>query len=435
MNTVNMFKSFQIKTINEVKKYYPTFRNAFFYFGGSIIQMMIGLITSPIFARNLEASDFATIGYFQSLQSIALPLSTLSLNFYYLMRYFRETDERNLRNFSNILVFLSLSNTLLVTANFLIVFIYFKVAHVSIPLTPYVFIMLSTLFFEVYKMFALLDFKIKKKALSYFIMSACYAVLNVLLGLLFVVHYQGGASGRMLGTALATFIIAVSFIFLYRKKLSFKLDIPLIREGLKYAFPMLLSAYAYIPLTNIDRLFVERLNNINEMGLYNIGISMAAYLGILGHALGKAFEPDFFKFVIANDRKSFFKHALFYICTMFIASVLFLSFSRYIVAYLTSGRYTIAYKYANFNVIALFIMNIASITNVIILALQKTKYMLIINLLTGIMGICIYSLLVGNFGFQGGNYSKILIALIYIILQATFIYYRNCKLFNILRLN
>jgi O-antigen/teichoic acid export membrane protein len=424
-----------MKIIEEIKRYYPTFRNAVYYFGGSIIQMLIGLITSPIFARNLEASDFATIGYFQSLQSIVLPLSTLSLNFFYMMRYFRETDETNNKNFSNILVFLSLSNTVLISLNFFVLFIYFKVAHVSIPLLPYAIIMLSTLFFEVYKSFTLLDFKVKKKALSYFILSASYAVFNVLLGLLFVVYLKGGAAGKMLGTSLTSFIISASVIYIYRRRISLKLDVQLIKNGLKYSFPMLLSAYAYIPLTNIDRLFVERLHNINEMGLYSIGISMASYISIMGSAIGKAFEPDFFRFVISNDRKKFALHSIFYIGSIFIASVLFIIFSKYIISYLTSRRYTEAYRYANLNVIASFIMDIAGITNVIILALQKTKYMLIINLLTGAVALFLYYFLVGTYGFQGGNYSKIAIAVVYLLFQMAFIYFRNCKLFYRLKIN
>jgi O-antigen/teichoic acid export membrane protein len=171
------------------------------------------------------------------------------------------------------------------------------------------------------------------------------------------------------------------------------------------------------------------------MGLYSIGISMAAYISIMGSAIGKAFEPDFFKFVINNDRKKFSLHSLFYIGSIFIASLLFIIFSKYIISYLTARRYTEAYKYANLNVVASFIMDIAGITNVIILALQKTKYMLIINLLTGAIALALYYFLVGAYGFQGGNYSKIAIAVVYLMLQIAFIYFRNCKLFHKLKIN
>ena len=49
--------------------YFDKIKDSFFYFGAAIVKLPIALYTSPLFAKNLSASEFAAIGYFNALST------------------------------------------------------------------------------------------------------------------------------------------------------------------------------------------------------------------------------------------------------------------------------------------------------------------------------------------------------------------------------
>lgn len=413
--------------LTEYKRLIANLRNAVLYFGGSFLQLVVAIFTSPIFARHLSAEEFGILGYFLSAKQFIFPLTTLSLTFFYLFKYFKQDNKQNKKLLSNIILFLTYANILVICVTSGILYTYFKVAKVEIPFTPFAFIMLITLFLEVYKTFFLIDLKLKKAAFTYFLYSALLAILNIAISLLFVVVFKWGAAGRMLGALVALFIVSIIFIKQFNITLKIKLDFKVIKEGLWWASPMILSAYFYLPMANIDRLLLAALNDTNELGYYSIGANIAGYLGTASLALYSAFEPDFYKFVAQNNKPKFFFYSMSFVLFTAFFTMLFFIFSESVVNYLTSGRYTRAYIYANYYAISIFIMNLTQITNTILIALGKSRFQLYINIIAGSIGFILYKYFINHYGFMGANYGRIAIASLYLITQTGFIVYLKYK--------
>jgi O-antigen/teichoic acid export membrane protein len=399
----------------------PFIKNAILYFGGSLVQLIVSLVTSPIFARNLSAEEFGIIGYFTSLSQFIFPLTTLSLTFYYLSNYFKQDNNTNKKLLSNILIFLTLSNIFIACVSYGFLYVYFNIAKITMPFFPFAILMLLTVFLEVYKTFLLINFKLKKEALTYFLYSSLLAILSIAISLIFVVILKWGAAGKMAGTLVAMLFVFLAFIKHFKIELKLKIDFKIIKEGLNWSFPMILSAYFYLPLANIDRILLEPLGNIKELGFYSIGGNIAAYLSTAAIALYSAFEPDFFKHVVQRNTKKFFINTLLYLMVLLLLTGIFLIFSKNIVYYLTSGRYTRAYIYANYFAVAFFFMNTAKVTNSIILALGKSRGQLYINIIAGVIGFASYKLLIFKFGFIGASYGRISVAVVYLVTQVLFI--------------
>ena len=396
-------------------------KNAVLYFGGSFIQMCFAIFTSPVFARNLSAEEFGIIGYYTSAKQFVLPLTTMTLTFYYLFKYFKQDSQQNKKLLSNIILFLTYVNVLVICISSGVLYTYFKMAKIEIPFAPFAFIMLVTLFLEVYKTFLLIDLKLKKAAFTYFLYTALLTILSIAFSLLFVVVFRWGAAGRMFGPLIALIIVSVVFIKQFNISLRIKIDYKLIKEALYWVFPMIISAYFYIPMTNVDRILLATLNDTSELGYYSIGANIAGYLGTAALALFSAFEPDFYKFVAKNNKSKFLLYSGVFLTSIAICAVLFFLFSEFIVDFLTSGRYTRAYIYANYYVVSIVLLSMTKITNSILIALGKSRFQLYINIIAGSIGFMLYKLFIHHYGFIGGTYGRIAIACLYLITQISFI--------------
>lgn len=420
-------------TILKIDKSYvyniiDNFKKSTLYFGGSVVQLLLSLYTSPIFARHLEAEEFAIIGYFRSLTAFLLPLTLLNLTHYYLMHYYRQGESENRKMLSNLISFLTISNMFVLPLSYILIWIFFKVSNVEFPFYPFTIIILITLLLDIYKAFILLEFRITKRALAYFLFSSSITVLGILTSLVYVVWFDWGAVGRMAGVLLPQFIIIASLIFWVRRNYKFKIDFQKVKYALRFSTPMIISAYFYIPIENIDKIYLERIGNYDELGYYSIGYNIANYMGMAATALGQAFEPDFIKYIAKKNKKKFFLNAVVFTGALVLMTIVFILFSEKIVEYLTSGRYTRAFKYANLTAIAILIIKIAGIGDAAILAFQKPKFMLINNIITGAFALVIYKICINRWEFLGANIGFISVASVYLLTVSVLILFRNSKL-------
>jgi O-antigen/teichoic acid export membrane protein len=142
-----------------------------------------------------------------------------------------------------------------------------------------------------------------------------------------------------------------------------------------------------------------------------------------GGALFMAFEPDVYRLVIEKNFTKLKQLGGAFILLVVVMIVVFILVSPYLMDFLTSGKYTRAYKYANINAIGVFFMMVFGFMNAIIIALKKTKYALYINTIGGSAAIFIYYFMIQWFGFHGANYAYIMVAII--LSAASFVFIRK----------
>lgn len=106
---------------------------------------------------------------------------------------------------------------------------------------------------------------------------------------------NGGAEGRMLGQTLSILFLGILAIYIFIKKRSYKvnfnIDFSAVKKALKFCMPLILGSYLYYPVNNIDKIFLERIGDIQEFGYYNLGSSIAGHFGTFFITPYMAFEP------------------------------------------------------------------------------------------------------------------------------------------------
>jgi len=412
-----MFKEI-IEFIKQKKSLITNFRNAGLYFFGSIIHSIFAVIAQPIYSLHLSASDFGIIGYFEAIKQVFTPIFIFSMTSVYLMKYFKQSIEDNKKLLFNITFYLCCFNTVLILIGYLFIYMYFNYMNVNIPLNPFAFYILIALLLDNIKSIVLINFRIRKKALSFFTFSVINSALNLGLGLLFVAYFKWGVGGRMLAPIVSIFLMLPFAIYILRKYTKINFDFKIFLNTAKVAFPLVIAAYAFVPITNIDRFFLERLNNLSELGLYNIGITIASYVQLGYTAIALAFEPDIFKSVANKNNKKLFQIALAMFLPYFIFLFIYMFFSENIISILTSGRYVAAEEYTNIALFGVFLMGIYWFFNKVFIALGKTKLNLYVNVFGGISAFIIMYFAVSNFSYIGAAYGKVLIAAVMVITSA-----------------
>lgn len=417
---MNIFKSisnteFSLIKISNKGGLLKNIKNAGLYFSASILQTLLALIAQPIYSIHLEADEFGIIGYFNALQNFFSPLFIFGMTTYYLMKYFKQNEEENKRLLFNLTFYLCSLNTLFIFISYVLIYYYFKKLNVTIPLNPFVWYVLAILFLNNFKSVVLINYRIRKKAFSFFGFSAINALLNVGLGLFFVAVLQMGANGRMLAPVISMLIMLPFCIYILRKYTKIDFDFRIFKRAVKEIYPFVLAAYAYIPINNIDRVYLERLDNLSELGLYNIGITIAGYMNVAYTALALAFEPDLFKSIVERNYKKLLRIALVIFVPYLFFLLVFFQFSEVVINILTSGRYVAAKLYTNIAMFSVFLMGIFAFVAKIYVALNKTKLTLIVNIIGGTTAIIIMYFAVSKFSFIGAAYGKVIIASITVL--------------------
>lgn len=390
-----------------------------YYFGGSFVGMVIAIFTQPIFSRNLEPRDFAVMGYFAAIQGFFMPMFSLNFTSYYLTSYWDKSATKG-KDISFHLNTLNIANALVAFLAFLLVVTYFKLARVSFPLHPFTLLIIINLLIEKYKAYYLLHCRLNKLGPNYFLFSVSQVILNTGFGLLFVVYFKWGAEGRMLGQTLSVILLVIFIAGVFIKKgfyhPSFKIDISAVKQALKFCWPLIIGSYFYFPVSNLDKLLLERIGNVQEFGYFNLGSSLAGYLATFFITLYMAFEPDFYKLTTQRRIREYFSLSLAYIAVLTMVTVTAILFSEPIIGFLTSYRYPEAAKYFNIIVVSMCLYNIGDMFQQLFNSLNNTRLVLIRNAIMGAISIVLYYFFIKKFGFIGAAWAKVAIYSFYIII-------------------
>ena len=416
----------KFKSIVINKSILKNYQNSVLYLGGSLLQLLISLFTFPIYSTYLSAAEFGIIGYFTSIMLFFTPIFVLSTTNIYVMKYFRQTETENKKLLFNLIFFLSILNSFTLLISYIGLFTYFKYTSVTISFYPYSLIVLFTIFFEVFKTFTLLNYRIRKQAKQFFILSSVGPILNALISIYFVAYLELGASGRLGGILVSKIIVAMICFGVLRKYLFFKIDFKIFRKAIVLAAPLIIAAYAYIPIQSLDRIFLERIGDTGELGYYSIGSQIAGFLVVASAALFQAFEPDIYKYVVNKNKKKLLMTLGVFTGTNLIGLLAFLLLSPFIFELLTKSKYTDAYIYGNLIAIGGTFMGLLQMISSLLLAQEKTRLTAIIIYVGGLSSIFIYYFFIQKWGFMGATYGRITVPLL-MILTGVFLVLRVYK--------
>ena len=392
--------------MNIVKNLFINFKNSILFFLPSIVGLFLNLYTTPIFSRNLSHYDFSLLGYFASIQAFVLPVLNLSLFPYYMKGYSKRDKSENAAVMNSLILFLGIANIFTILIFTVIAAVFFSATNVSFPLSPYIFLSLFASYFLIFISAATMNYKMTKQGWKYAFVGSSHSLLSILLGLLFVVVMELGAMGRMSGTLLSQGLVgSICVWIIYDKTVKWKFQY--VKEALKLGYPLILLALLQFPILHIDRIFLEKLDDTVNFALYNIGVSVAGYMFVMGSSIFQAFEPDFYLYI--NDRN--WKKVMLLAAVVFLTisgiNIIFNLTSEWILGILTSDLYTEAYKYANVFVWSNLLLLVTYFLNIFFIIKSRTKSLLLREIILAFIGLPAFYFAIHFWHFWGGAFTKV----------------------------
>jgi len=388
-----------------VTRYKKYFQSSFLYLFASFFSAVIGIAINPLMAKNLSPHDYAILGYFSSFGSIFLPISNFSLISYYLRNYFKISEQRKQIVSDTILIALLCYGFIVLIIAVACFYFYVQWAEVSFPFYPYVLLTLGPIYLNNFVTLYQVNCRVKRKADKYAQIVIFGTILSTFFAILLVVIYKYGAPGRFLALLMSSLIMSIYCFKQLFVKLQF--DFSVIKDAVKFGWPLSLSAVLWYFLTDVDRAMLEKLNDSYTFGFYNVGLQLAAYFGVFYVAIGNTFEPDIYKAIAENNKRRVAKISGLILILNAVPNLVFIVFATTIIRVLTYNRYTDASVFAQ--ILALKNITVAfyyeAIT--ILIGYGFTKSELMIRVIGALMCIIMFKLLISHYGFYGAAWGQV----------------------------
>lgn len=405
--------------------YFTRLKDSIFYLGAALVKLPIAIFSSPMFAKNLSGNDFAAMGYFNALSTFLMPIMALMFYNYYMSGYHERSEEKSDEILQSLISFLIIIDVFIVTFSFIILKYYLISSGSTFDAYPLGIIVFVTAMFNIGIGFWGIKLRFERKSFKYFLLQTSTTLFGTGFGLLLVVKYQMGASGRLLPNMICNIALFLLFFGLTIKQ--FKINFIIIRSAILFCYPMILSVILALPISYADKLFLERIHNNDEFALYNIAGGISGYLGMATSALFQSFQPDIFKYTEKKSKHILIQILLVLLLLFILGSVLFIIIAPYAVEYLTAGRYIGAIKYIYLFVIITCLEPITYFFTYVIIALKLPKLDLMNQIVIAVISIISYSYVISIHQYFGALYVKIGMLSFLLLMIIVEVHYRKSK--------
>ena len=158
-------------------------------------------------------------------------------------------------------------------------------------------------------------FRVEERSVAFVSASLANIFLTIGATLLLVVALDEGPIGVIVGNFIGTLAVYVVLVGYRREQLGLEFDRGLLREMNRFGVPLVPTAL-FLWVTNFsDRLFLVRLADTTEVGLYSVGVRIASAMVLLLTAFRLAWPA--FAYSIDDDREA--RRTYAYVLTYLVA--------------------------------------------------------------------------------------------------------------------
>jgi len=403
-------------SLSHYKKY---IQSASLYLFSSFFTAVISIVINPFMAKNLSPEDYAIMGYFNSFSLIVLPLLNFSLISYYLRNYYIIPENRRQIVSDTILITLLIYGFVALITICTGFYFYWKWSKISFPFFPFALLTFAPVYLNNFLLLFQVKCRLKRQAWEYSKITIFSALISTVFAIFLVIIYKYGATGRLLATFLTSILIAVYCFYKLLGKLQF--DWGVIKDALRFGWPLSLSAILWYFLSGVDQAMLEKLNDNYTLGFYNVGVQIAGYFAIFYSAIAQTFEPDIYKAIAENRKRKLAKIIGGIISLNAVPNILFIIFAPIIIGLLTYNRYTNAAGFAQILALKNITITFYYGAITIIVGYGFTKSELLIRIIGALLCILMYKFLISNAGFYGAAWGQVLSFILMAIIAYIFL--------------
>jgi O-antigen/teichoic acid export membrane protein len=158
-------------------------------------------------------------------------------------------------------------------------------------------------------------FRAEERSTAFVAASLANVAVTIAATVLLVVVWEQGALGVIVGNFTGTLVVYVGVLLVHREQLGLQFSRPLLREMNRFGIPLVPAALALIAVNFSDRFFLVHLADLEEVGLYEIGVRIASAMVLLLTAFRMAWPA--FAYSIEDDGEA--KRTYAFVLTYLVA--------------------------------------------------------------------------------------------------------------------
>mgnify|MGYP001559011423 FL=1 len=367
------------------------------FLSGSVLSMLLGLISFPILTRLLTTEEYGIVGLVSITMFFVVAIAKGGLADG-ITRFYKEYSETTdkLTIFSSTIVIrgfiLSLITVLFYVTIFPLINNYLSIKDEYII---YFMIMAIYLFIRPLNIIVFGILRVTGKTIFLNIIGLIGRIISIGLSLLLLIYVIGQFYGYFIGLVLAELIISmILFYWFFAKyKIDFnKVSGRLAMDLMKFGTPLLITELSYLLLSYVDRYMIVAYYGENTLGLYSAGYNLASYISdIIMFSLSYAVIPIYVGIYEKEGKEKteeFLKRCLHYLLIAIIPVFFgYLAISNDLLITLASKKYAAAAVFSPIILLGSLFFGMNNIFNAGLYLKKKSMTILIIMLSAVIINI------------------------------------------------
>jgi O-antigen/teichoic acid export membrane protein len=278
-------------------------RHSAVYGLGSIVARVLGVLLLPLYTRYLTPSDFGLIETLVALSAVLTALVAQAMKSAFFRFYFDSTElARRLLVVRTAFWYVLAASTAVLIAGVVLAqpiswLLFGARSHDGLVVAAFVGLWASLNYEQMTSLF-----RVEQRSSAYVVATLANVAITIAATVLLVVVYDKGPLGVLVGNFTGTLAVYAALLAYSRRSLGLQFDRSLLRAMNRFGLPLVPSAVA-LWLTNFsDRFFLVKLADLQEVGLYSIGVRVASAVVLLLTAFRLAWPA--FAYSIDDDREA-----------------------------------------------------------------------------------------------------------------------------------
>jgi O-antigen/teichoic acid export membrane protein len=407
-------------------------RSTFVYSIGNLSSKLLGLILIPVYTDKLTVSEYGILGMLEITAQVFTAVFGMSLfNAFFRWYWDKEYQGKQKSMYFTILV------SVLILSLFLNIFfwpLHGSFSNLLLGSADYAYLIMLILLISLLDAPALVTntlVRLQEKPAFYTILQ----IAKILITLVFTVYFiaykgkkvEGIYEAQLIGNAVY-YLVVSRFIL---KNIEFRFERVMLKDMLRFSYPLLFTSLAGIILTISDRYVLRFISDLSYVGIYSLGFKIANTLRVfIITSVNLAIQPMIYKMIDQPDNKRFYSKIMTYFSYGLMICALGLSlFGRELIKFLskTNPDYWEAFAIVPVISLAVFFGMLRDVSLTGINISKKTGVNARSIIFVAVMNIGLNILLIPSFGYMGAAVATLISQMVYFL----FIYYFAQKYYPI----
>jgi O-antigen/teichoic acid export membrane protein len=313
------------------------------YTAASIISKLIAVALLPLYTRHLSTDDYGAAeilfaGVVTASIVVRLGLIEAVLRFYY--RDDEDPDQIVAATFSGLFWFSTIGALILLPFAGPLSELLLDERAAELTRIAIGGLWVATLF-----EYLLTLYRLDERARAYFLTTIANVLATITLTVILVVGVGDGARGLLLGSYLTGAAFVLVLIFEQRRRLTLRVDPPLLKRLLRFGLPTMPAEVSLYLLNFVDRLIIVHYVGLSEAGIYSVGVKFAQAVNVLVRGFQLAWPP--LAYSIRDDDEARRTYAT--VITLFLAGCTWLVvglwlLAQYLIRFFAAPKFFDAYE-------------------------------------------------------------------------------------------